>query len=254
MTTGAGVSGADSDSTAPAAPPAPAAPGRPKEPHVPGPLGPRWSRWLGQFLARVVWATTVVGAEHVPADGPVLLASNHTGLIDGPILLGVAPRPLHVLVKTEMFRGPVGWILRAAGQIPVDRSSSRGALAVALAVLRRGGGIGMFPEGNRGRGDVASARAGVAWLALNGGAPVVPVAMVGTRRTGESVGHIPGLRRRIVVAMGPAVHVSRAPGTSGRAALDAANAQIQAALTELVAATVARTGVTLPTDDPNRAA
>ncbi|MFD4992106.1 lysophospholipid acyltransferase family protein [Cellulosimicrobium cellulans] len=219
---------------------------------VPSPAGPAWSRWVGRFLARVVWSTRVLGAENVPAEGPVVLAANHTGVVDGPIVLGVAPRPLHVLVKEEMFVGPVGWVLRAAGQIPVDRSGGRRALATGLGVLRRDGAVGVFPEGNRGRGDATSARAGVAWLALNGGARVVPVAVLGTRRTGEGVNRIPGLRRRLVVRFGEPFAVERAPGVSGKQALEDANERIRTALAELVADTVATTGVALPTDDPNR--
>jgi 1-acyl-sn-glycerol-3-phosphate acyltransferase len=218
----------------------------------PSPRGPRWSRWIGRFLARVVWSTDVVGAANVPADGPVLLAANHTGVVDGPILLGVAPRPSHVLVKEEMFWGPVGTVLRAAGQIPVDRSGGRTALTSALAVLKRGGVVGVFPEGNRGRGDAASARAGIAWLALNGHAPVVPVAVLGTRRTGESVNHLPGLRRRLAIEFGQPLVLERAAGPTGRAALEQANEAIRAALVELVDSAVARTGLVLPTDDPNR--
>jgi len=222
------------------------------EPHVPGPGGPAWSQWLGKFLAHVVWDADVVGAHHVPADGPVLLAANHTGVVDGPVLAGVAPRPTHILVKEEMFVGPVGWVLRAAGQIPVDRESGRSALTSALGVLRRGGLIGVFPEGNRGRGDATSARAGVAWLALNGHAPVVPVAMLGTRRTGESVNHLPGLRRRLAVEFGAPLVLERSPGTSGRAALVEANEAIRVALADLVDRAAARTGLPLPADDPNR--
>ena len=218
----------------------------------PSPRGPRWSRWIGRFLARVVWNTEVVGASHVPPDGPVLLAANHTGIVDGPILHGVAPRPSHVLVKEEMFWGPVGTVLRAAGQIPVDREGGRTALTSALAVLRRGGLVGVFPEGNRGRGDATSARAGIAWLALNGHATVVPVAVLGTRRTGESVNHVPGLRRRLAIEFGQPLVIERAPGTSGKVALVEANEAIRVALAELVDSAVARTGLVLPTDDPNR--
>jgi len=218
----------------------------------PSPRGPRWSRWIGRFLARVVWNTEVVGASHVPLDGPVLLAANHTGIVDGPILHGVAPRPSHVLVKEEMFWGPVGTVLRAAGQIPVDREGGRTALTSALAVLRRGGLVGVFPEGNRGRGDATSARAGIAWLALNGHATVVPVAVLGTRRTGESVNHVPGLRRRLAIEFGQPLVIERAPGTSGKVALVEANEAIRVALAELVDSAVARTGLVLPTDDPNR--
>ncbi|MEV7960979.1 lysophospholipid acyltransferase family protein [Oerskovia paurometabola] len=221
-------------------------------PHVPSPTGPAWSRWVGRFLARVIWDTRVVGADRVPATGPVLLAANHTGLVDGPLVLGVAPRPLHVLVKEEMFVGPIGWILRAAGQIPVDRRGGRSALLTALAVLRRDGGVGVFPEGNRGRGDATSARAGVAWLALNGHAPVVPVAVLGTRRTGDGVNRVPGLRRHLYVEFGAPVVVDKADGVRGKAALDAANEQIRAALATLVTGAVDRSGIALPVDGPDR--
>ncbi|WP_421741542.1 lysophospholipid acyltransferase family protein [Cellulomonas sp.] len=218
----------------------------------PSESGPRWARWIGRFLARVVWNTQVVGSHLVPTDGPVLFAANHTGIIDGPIVLGVSPRPSHMLVKSEMFWGPVGAVLRAAGQIPVEHDGGRSALNSALVVLRRGGVVGVFPEGNRGKGDAASARAGVTWLALNGHAPVVPVAVLGTRRTGESVGHVPGLRRRLAIEFGAPLVLERAVGTSGRVALEQANEAIRVALAELVDGAVARTGLALPTDDPNR--
>jgi 1-acyl-sn-glycerol-3-phosphate acyltransferase len=216
---------------------------------LPSTFGPVWSRQVGRFLAHVWWSTRVVGADHVPPAGPVLLAANHTGVIDGPVLLGCAPRPTHILVKEEMFGGPVGAVLRAAGQIPVDRQGGRPALAAGLGVLRRGGAVGVFPEGNRGRGDASSARAGIAWLAVHGQAPVVPVAVLGTRRTGESVGHVPAPRRRLHVEFGEPVQVTWRE-LSGRAAVAAAAEAIRVALADLVGAAAARTGLPLPTDDP----
>ncbi|NKY09231.1 1-acyl-sn-glycerol-3-phosphate acyltransferase [Cellulomonas hominis] len=209
---------------------------------------PGWARAIGRTLAHGVWDARVVGAEHVPATGPVLFAANHTSVIDGPLLEGVTPRPVHILVKEEMFTGPFAGILRASGQIPVDRSGGREALATALKVLQRGDAVGVFPEGNRGRGDAASARAGVAWLAVNGAAPVVPVAVLGTRRTGESVGHVPGFRRRLHVEFGEPVHVGRTEGMSRREATSAAIEAIREALSALVADAQARTRFTLPTD------
>lgn len=218
------------------------------EPRVPGPRGPAWSQPIGTFLARGVWNAHVVGRERVPAEGPVLFAANHTGVVDGPILAGVTPRPVHILVKEELFTGPLGVILRASGQIPVDRSGGRSALTAALGVLQRGGAVGVFPEGNRGRGDASSARAGVAWLAVNGNAPVVPVAILGTRRTGESVGHIPGFRRRLHIEFGEPVQVERRAGMSRREATAVASEAIREALSALVADVSTRTGVILPTD------
>ena len=103
-------------------------------------------------------------------------------------------------------------------------------------------------EGNRGRGDASSARAGVAWLAVHGTAPVVPVAILGTRRTGESVGHIPGFRRRLHIEFGEPVQVERGEGMSRREATAVASEAIREALSALVADVSARTRVTLPTD------
>lgn len=215
---------------------------------TPSASGPAWSRWVGRGLAQGYWHTVVSGTSNVPTVGPVIVAANHIGIVDGPLLLGTAPRPLHILVKQEMFRGPVGVILRAAGQIPVDRSSGRAALHTAREVLARGDAVGIFPEGNRGRGDAGEGRAGVAWLALQSGAPVVPVAILGTRRTGESAGHIPAPRRLQHVVFGAPTTVQRTEGTSGRAALEAAHEGLRAALAEHVAHAVATTGTLLPAD------
>jgi 1-acyl-sn-glycerol-3-phosphate acyltransferase len=217
---------------------------------VPSERGPRWSRQVGRFLAHVVWDTEVIGAEHVPLTGPVIISANHIGLMDGPLVHGTVPRGTHILVKDEMFRGPVGTVLRAAGQIPVDRHGGRPALAAGLGVLRRGGAVGIFPEGVRGRGDGNEARAGVAWLAVNSGAPVVPTAVLGTRRTGEGVGHVPGLRRRLVVAFAEPVELHRAPGVSGRQAVADAHELLRVTLADHVRTVVERTGLALPQDAP----
>ena len=212
---------------------------------------PGWARHVGRFLAHGVWDTRVSGGEHVPAEGPVVVVANHTGLMDGPILVGAVPRPMAVLVREGMFVGPLGWLLRASGQIPVDDADGgRSALAAARSHLREGGAVAVFPEGSRGKGDASDARAGAAWLALGSNAPVVPAAVLGTRRTGESVNRPPGLRRRLAIEFGAPVLVERAAGVSGRAALDAANGQIRAALAAVVASAVARSGIALPSDDP----
>ncbi len=217
---------------------------------VPSPAGPAWARWVGRFLGRVVWDTRSVGGARVPASGPVVLAANHVTLIDGPLLIGVAPRPLHIITKQELFHGPVGLILTWAGQIPVDRANGRAALASSLGVLRRGGAVGIFPEGNRGRGEVSEVRAGAAWLAVHGNAPLVPVAILGTRRTGESLGHIPGLRRVFHMEFGEAL--PPAAGGSSRERIATTSAALRDAMAELVERAQARTGMTLPADDPSQ--
>nr|WP_245737842.1 lysophospholipid acyltransferase family protein [Streptomyces sparsogenes] len=128
-----------------------------------------------------LWRPRVLGAWRIPASGPVILAGNHSHNLDGPMLIGTSPRPVHFLVKKEAFVGPLDPFLRGIGQLKVDRASAdRAAITDALGVLERGGVLGIFPEGTRGEGDFASLRAGLAYFAVRSGAPIVPVAVLGT--------------------------------------------------------------------------
>ncbi len=172
-------------------------------------------------------------------------------MLDGPLVYSANwSRSVHFLVKKEMFRGFFGWVLHQVGQIPVDRSGGdRTALTAAVAVLRDGGAAGIFPEGSRGRGDVAAVRTGIAWIALQSGAPVVPVAVLGTRRTGERHGGLPRLFRHLHVVHGEPFHLVRPDGVPGKQALAMAAEQVRLRLVAHVEASVALTGESLP-DDP----
>lgn len=220
-------------------------------PHVPRRIGPGWARWVGRAVARGFWNTRIVGTEHVPRTGPVIVAGNHVGFADGPLMIGCTPRGAHILVKVELFRSPIGFLFRLSGQIPVDRRNGRPALQTALALLERGRVVGIFPEGYRGRGDGSGARAGVAWLAVHSGAPVVPVAMLGTRRTGESVGKIPGFRRRLHVEFGPPIPLDGLEGLPRREAVGRAQEILGRGLADHVRSVAERTGLALPEDGPD---
>lgn len=210
---------------------------------------PWWARPAAALLFRAVWPTRVHGAGHVPASGPVILAANHAAFLDGPMLVAVSPRWTRCLVKSEAFTGMIGVLLRSAAQIPVVRhTADRSALQAALAVLESGGVLGMFPEGTRGRGDVAQVQQGVAWLALRSGAPVVPAACLGVRRTGEGTDGLPPPRRRLDVVFGPPLTVTAPAGVPGRTALAHATAAVRDALAEHVARAVDLTGQALPQD------
>ena len=215
----------------------------------------RWTKLIGTFLAHGVWNSSVHGADRVPTSGPVLFAANHASILDGPLLYGMAPRPAHFLVKKEMFEGSLptrllGWSLLQAGQIPIDRDrGDRDALQSVLAVLSAGGAAGVFPEGTRGRGDAASVRSGIAWIALQSGAPVVPVACLGAHLPGERERALPPLRRRLWFCFGEPFTVVKEPGVPGRLALAAAVDQVRDKLSSHVLDSLQRTGMRLPDDE-----
>lgn len=178
--------------------------------------------------------------------GPVIFAANHISFLDGPVMFGASPRPMHILVKKEMFKGFLGRILKASGQIPVDRTGDRTALHMARQLLDAGRCVGILPEGTRGSGSAENISNGVAWLAINSGATVIPVAILGTRQGNEHKDHIPSMRRRLNVSFGEPISVQRRKGEAGRASMDRAAATIRDALAAHVREAVSTTGQQLP--------
>ncbi|MFE5870405.1 lysophospholipid acyltransferase family protein [Streptomyces roseifaciens] len=176
-----------------------------------------------------LWKPRVLGAWRVPAAGPVILAVNHSHNLDGPMLMGTAPRPVHFLIKKEAFVGPLGPFLEGIGQLKVDRTSAdRAAITEALGVLEGGGVLGIFPEGTRGEGDFASLRAGLAYFAVRSGARIVPVAVLGSaERKSRVVRGLPPLRSRVDVVFGDAFEAGDGSGRRTRKALDEATVRIQ---------------------------
>ncbi|MBJ6646907.1 lysophospholipid acyltransferase family protein [Streptomyces griseoincarnatus] len=215
---------------------------------VPSMRGAEVGRRIGVGLMYGLFKPRVLGSWRVPASGPVIFAVNHSHNIDGPMVMGVAPRPTHFLIKKEAFVGPLDPFLTGIGQLKVDRhSTDRTAIARALGVLEQGGVLGIFPEGTRGEGDFASIRAGLAYFAVRSGAPIVPVAVLGSSdRPGRLTKALPPLRSRVDVVFGDpfdAVEGARSSDTGGggrraggsvrrtRKALDEATARIQKQLT-----------------------
>ncbi|MFD3620705.1 lysophospholipid acyltransferase family protein [Streptomyces sp. NPDC058676] len=180
-----------------------------------------------------LWKPRVLGAWRVPATGPVILAVNHSHVIDGPMVMGVAPRPTHFLIKKEAFIGPLDPFLLGIGQVKVDRDTTdRTAITQALGVLADGGVLGIFPEGTRGEGDFAALRAGLAYFAVRGGAPIVPVAVLGSSdRPGRLAKELPALRSRVDVVFGDPFEAGDGSGRRTRKALDEATERIQKQLT-----------------------
>lgn len=200
---------------------------------VPSVKGAEVGRRIGVGLMYGLWKPRVLGAWKVPATGPVIFAVNHSHNIDGPMVIGVAPRPSHFLVKKEAFVGPLGPFMTRVGQIKVDRDTTdRTAITRALGVLDNGGVLGIFPEGSRGEGDFAALRAGLAYFAVRSGAPVVPVAVLGSSdRPGRLIKGLPPLRSRVDVVFGDPFEAGDGSGRRTRKALDEATERIQKQLT-----------------------
>lgn len=143
-------------------------------------------------ILRLLFRPYVTGAQNLPLEGAAILAGNHTTFLDNFMIPLVVPRKVTFLAKSDYFTGgglvgaPRRVFFRTMGAVPVHRNEQHDAQAsldTALQVLRRGWAFGIYPEGTRSRdGRLYRGRTGVGWLALTSGAPVVPVALIGTDR------------------------------------------------------------------------
>ena len=147
----------------------------------------------------------VTGLRNVPQSGPVIVASNHLSFSDSIFMPLVVPRKVTFLAKSEYFTSPgiKGFIKKIAfialGQVPVDRSGGRrseAALLTGLELLAEGACIGIYPEGTRSPdGKLYKGRTGIARLAIESGAAVVPVAMFNTAEIQPTGQVVPKVQR-----------------------------------------------------------
>ncbi|MGA2322060.1 MAG: lysophospholipid acyltransferase family protein [Solirubrobacteraceae bacterium] len=124
-----------------------------------------------------------IGREHLPRRGPLLLASNHRSFLDPFVIGTLVRRPVYYMAKRELFEKRwQAWLLNGLGAFPVDRGVGDGeAMNTAREILAQGDCVVVFPEGTRVRpGPLGEPRRGVGRLALETGAPVVPIAVIGT--------------------------------------------------------------------------
>jgi 1-acyl-sn-glycerol-3-phosphate acyltransferase len=189
-------------------------------------------RWFG----RVWFRLSVVGADRVPREGQLLLASNHLSVLDPALIGSVMPRQLDYMAKTELFQIPgFGALIRRLNAHPVDRSGSdSAALRLALRLLGDGRAVLVFPEGTRGvEGALQPARAGAGMLAALSGAPVMPVYIQGTGRALPKGAALPR-PARVTVAFGEPIRFAK---TRGRTRYQDASDEIMAAIGRLKAET-----------------
>lgn len=160
-------------------------------------------------ILMVLFRPKVTGLRNVPTLGPVIIASNHLSFSDSIFMPLVVPRKVTFLAKSEYFTSPgiKGFLKKitfhALGQVPVDRSGGRrseAAIDTGLGVLAEGDCIGIYPEGTRSPdGRLYKGRTGIARLAIESGAPVVPVAMFNTDKIQPTGRVIPKLRQVAMV-------------------------------------------------------
>ena len=181
----------------------------------------------GRAVSRLLFRLTITGRDNLPAGGPLILITNHFSIFDAPLLIFFLPYPLVFFAATEAQANPLGkWLLRCFAAIPVWRGQpDRTALRQALAVLAQGGVFALMPEGGvdpalnalRERGELSlnlagdhrsrhsaeltSPRPGAAYLAVKSGAPLLPVAILGSEKI---IANLRRLRRTPVeIRIGP---------------------------------------------------
>jgi len=158
----------------------------------------------------LLWRVRVEGREHIPADGPVILAANHQSFCDSFFLPLVVKRRVTYVAKAEYFDSwKTAWFFRAAGQIPMNRSggdASQRALDTATEVLQGGGVLAIYPEGTRAPdARLHKGKTGVARLSIGCNVPVVPVGLTGTRRVQPPGSMVMRPFHTVTVRFGPPV-------------------------------------------------
>ncbi len=186
--------------------------------------------WLAKFvflgpLLRLIWRPWIEGRDNVPDDRPAILASNHLSFSDSFFLPLMVPRKVTFLAKSEYFTTPgiKGRLSRmfftGVGQVPIDRGdkdASRAALTTGVRVLGDGKLLGIYPEGTRSPdGRLYRGKTGVARLALESGAVVIPCAMVNTDVIQPTGRLRPKLRPRPGVRVGKPLDFARYEGMAG---------------------------------------
>jgi 1-acyl-sn-glycerol-3-phosphate acyltransferase len=178
---------------------------------------------LGPWL-RLIFRPLVEGREHIPDEGPAIIASNHLSFSDSIFMPLMVKRKVTFVAKAEYFtgKGLKGWLVKmffvGVGTVPVDRSGGRAAqmaIETGLRVLGEGKLFGIYPEGTRSPdGRLYRGKTGVARLALESGARVIPVVMLNADEI-QPPGKVLPRIKRVKIRFGAPLDFSRYAGLSG---------------------------------------
>jgi 1-acyl-sn-glycerol-3-phosphate acyltransferase len=204
------------------------------------PLFPRFSGACLRLMAACLARVKVEGLERLPESGPVLVICNHCSNADGMLLMGfVVPamgRPMGWLGKEEALRWPLfGWGMRQNGVMEVRRGAGDlEAFKMAKSVLDKGGVLTIFPEGTRSpTGALQEVKEGATVLAIRSGAPILPIAIVGSQRFWPK-GKLPRPGRRMTVRVGEVFTLSMPKAGDRHESLRAATAELMRHVAELL--------------------
>lgn len=142
------------------------------------------------YLLKPLYRMEVIGSEHIPKEGPVIICSNHISNIDPPVVGGSATRVVHFLAKEELFEKKwLGFILKKVHAFPIKRGmKDRQALRHGLSLLKEGKTLGLFPEGTRSKtGTLGEGLSGIGFFALRSDAIVVPCVIIGPYKIGRKL-------------------------------------------------------------------
>lgn len=193
---------------------------------------------IGRPLFRLLFSVEYHGLEHVPERGAVIIAGNHPSYLDPVLVLLPLKRPIRFMAWDALFRVPLlGQLIRAFGAFPVDIRHGKGesAFQEAVRVLKAGEALGIFPEGQRSEaGPMGELRTGVARLAVETGAPIIPVTIGGAYRAWPKRRWLPK-PAKIIIRYHQPLRLSPAELSAGRA-----DKQVHQQVTQRVAASINR--------------
>lgn len=179
-----------------------------------------------RLIYKLLFRLEASGLEHIPAQGGVLLCSNHISLLDPPTIGILLKRKVHFMAKKELFDiFGFGWLIKQLGAFPVKRGGvSKESIKTSLMLLRDGHVMGIFPEGHRVKGDEEGmGKRGAATFALRSDAAVIPVAIIGNYK----------LFKKMRVVYGAPVDLSAYKGSKDPDAAELATEAIMSRIREL---------------------
>jgi 1-acyl-sn-glycerol-3-phosphate acyltransferase len=203
-------------------------------------LYPRFIAGLCRFGLGAIARVRVEGLDHLPDDGPLILAANHMSNADPPFMGGwLAPalgrRPTF-LAKASLFKGPLGVLIRSLGATPVKAGGSDiEAFRVAKGILDEDGVVAILPEGTRSfDGVMAKPKPGVSLLATRTGATVIPVGISGTSTLIGRERMLPRIGTRIILRVGRPFQLRIPQGADRRQALADCDTELMRRIAALV--------------------